>query len=193
MEALATTTIDTTQAEMRRLHAGFWQSTTSPVPPKVALTASLLNLAETLDRKLTENALRTYLAALSSLSPEELVLAFSRASMECRHFPAPALLLEYDSWRKAETTKNPPQAAIAESLDTLAQHLDRTITTTMVASYYASLEDLTREEIVLAFSRARDESKFLPAPATLREYSGRPIAGRPVAAEGRGPLQYSLF
>jgi hypothetical protein len=63
----------------------------APTPPEVAITASLLNLADMLERHLTEKALELYLAVLADLMQEEAVLAFSRAAMERKFFPAPLL------------------------------------------------------------------------------------------------------
>ncbi len=78
--------------------------------------------------------------------------------------------------------------AIASSLDMLAKLLDRKTTSTIAIGYDATLEDLTQEEIVLAFSRAHDECKFFPSPATLREFSGRPVTGDPIANEAKEGL-----
>jgi hypothetical protein len=65
-----TTTADETQAATRKLYAGFCtnlqQKTT--VPAKVAISGSLVHLAETLERNLSKNALATYLALLADLS-----------------------------------------------------------------------------------------------------------------------------
>jgi hypothetical protein len=59
-----------------------------------------------------------------------------------------------------------------------------------LATYTAVLLDLTPEQIVQAFSRAAAESKFFPAPATLREYSGRPPSGDPICQRSpRGVVQ----
>jgi hypothetical protein len=58
----------------------------------------------------------------------------------------------YDSlWRLAEGTMNPWLVARAPSMDMLAQLLDWKITPTMAEGCGASLEDLTREDPVLAF------------------------------------------
>jgi hypothetical protein len=99
MEAIARTTTDATQAATRKLYAGFWTNSQhkTTVPAPVAISASLLHLAETLERNLSKNALATYLAVLADLSQEQIVLAFSRAAMECKHFPVPALLRDFAS------------------------------------------------------------------------------------------------
>jgi len=95
----------------------------------------------------------------------------------------------YDAlWTKQSSGSAQRAMAIAASLDALAQIHDRKITPTMAEGYHASLADLTREELVLAFSRAQNELKFFPLPATLREYSGRPATGDPVAAEAKQEL-----
>jgi hypothetical protein len=56
-----------------------------------------------------------------------------------------------------------------------------------------SLLNLSQREIVLAFSRAATESKFFPAPATLREFSGRAATGDSIAAEAKAELLYLLI
>jgi len=99
MEAIERTTTDETQAATRKLYAVFWtysqQKTT--VPAKVAISGSLLHLTETLERNLSKNPLATYLAVLADLSQAQIVLAFSRAATECKHFPVPALLRDFAS------------------------------------------------------------------------------------------------
>jgi hypothetical protein len=101
----------------------------------------------------------------------------------------------YGSFWKVSTTataaKNGKEA-IALSLTNLAEALDRNMTPTLLTSYAASLEDLTQEEIIQAFSRAHDELRFFPAPAILREFSGRPVTGDPIAAEAREEFQRIL-
>jgi len=47
--------------------------------------------------QLSKNPLATYLAVLADLSQAQIVLAFSRAAMECKHFPVPALLRDFAS------------------------------------------------------------------------------------------------
>ena len=99
----------------------------------------------------------------------------------------------YDSlWTQNSSVSAQRTMAIAASLDLLAQLLERKINPDVAKGYKATLADLTRAEIVLAFSRAHDELKFFPAPATLREFSGRPVSGDPIAAEAREQLQYLL-
>jgi hypothetical protein len=78
--------------------------------------------------------------------------------------------------------------AIAASLDMLAQVHDKKIKPDVVKAYAASLEDLLPSQIIQAFSRALDEAKFMPFTATLREYSGRPVSGDPIASEAREEL-----
>lgn len=79
-------------------------------------------------------------------------------------------------------------SAIASSMDMLAQIHDRRITPDTAKGYAASLEEFTQEEIILAFSRAHDELRFFPVPAILREFSGRPVTGDPIAAEAKEAL-----
>jgi hypothetical protein len=83
---------DATRMATQRLYAEFWQQHQTP---RAALGASLLLLAEALERNLSDPTLNTYLAALSGLSRQQAILAFARATEECRYFPAPATLLEY--------------------------------------------------------------------------------------------------
>jgi len=89
-----------TQTATQRLFAAYWTNSQRngviSIPPEVAISASLLHLAETLDRKLTDNALKSYIAVLSELRQEEVILAFSRAVRECKgFFPSPATLLDF--------------------------------------------------------------------------------------------------
>jgi|ERR1700729_1769470 hypothetical protein len=80
----------------------------------------------------------------------------------------------------------------SSSFGNLAHRAFQELNPDVAKGYKATLADLTRAEIVLAFSRAHDELKFFPAPATLREFSGRPVSGDPIAAEAREQLQYLL-
>lgn len=85
---------------MMKLYAQFWVanlggSSVVPVTPEMAIGLSLRHLAETLDRKLTTAAIESYLAGLSGYKPAEIVLAFSRATEECRFFPPPSILREF--------------------------------------------------------------------------------------------------
>jgi len=77
---------------MQKLYAGFWETNQTP---KRAVGASLLHLADTLGRELSKPAIQSYLAALAEFNREEIILAFSRATEECRFFPPPAILREY--------------------------------------------------------------------------------------------------
>jgi hypothetical protein len=54
------------------------------------------------------------------------------------------------------------------------------------------LLDLTPEQIVLASSRAANECNFFHEPATLREFSGRPVRGDSIAAEAKEQLLHIL-
>jgi hypothetical protein len=44
-----------------------------------------------------KKALAGYIALILELTPAEIVLAFSRAAMDCKFFPAPALLRDFAS------------------------------------------------------------------------------------------------
>lgn len=67
------------------------------------------------------------------------------------------------------------ETAIARSLKELAEGYDKTVTPGMYRLYTTVLAVSTRDQIVLAFSRAALECKLWPAPATLREFSGHVV------------------
>jgi hypothetical protein len=98
-----------TQTVMRKLFAGYWVNSQRP---EVSISASLLHLAETLERKLTDKQMKTYLAVLADLTREENVQAFSRAATECKFFPPPAVLLELSG---RPTTSGDPLANEAKA------------------------------------------------------------------------------
>jgi hypothetical protein len=66
--------------------------------------------------------------------------------------------------------------------------LDPKLMEKALKAYIAVLLELTPEQIVQAFSPAETCSKYYLVPATLREYSGRPATGDPIAAEAREEL-----
>jgi hypothetical protein len=81
------------------------------------------------------------------------------------------------------------EAAIVNSLAMLANGYEKPLTVGTVKLYTAVLWDLDEQEIVRAFSRASEECKgFYPSPPTLREFSGRPVSGDPMAAEAKAEL-----
>jgi hypothetical protein len=82
------------QTATRKLFQGFWLNKATP---SRAIGDSLIQLAETLNHKLSEKALAGYLAVLADLTPAEVVQAFSRAAEELKFFPAPALLRDFAS------------------------------------------------------------------------------------------------
>jgi hypothetical protein len=84
-----------------------------------------------------------------------------------------------------------PQA-IMLSLRNLAECHNRTMTESLYASYTASLEDLSQQEIILAFSRSHDEDTFWPTPGRLRGLSGRDAPGDPVEREADGAFHALL-
>jgi hypothetical protein len=97
MEAIAVGTTPATPVATLKLFSGFWtnsQRKGTTTTTEAAITASLLAVAETLDRKLTPTTIKTYLAVLSDLTREQNIQAFSRAAAECRFFPSPAALRE---------------------------------------------------------------------------------------------------
>jgi hypothetical protein len=63
------------------------------------------------------------------------------------------------------------------SLKELTAGYDKPMTESMVRLYIAVLLDLTKEEIVLVFSRSRDRVQVLSKPRIRREFSGRPATG----------------
>lgn len=65
-----------------------------------------------------------------------------------------------------------PNAVLA-MLGKLAEILDRSLSPTIVRGYQASLAGLSREELVMAFTRSQLEMGVLPAPAALLRLSGR--------------------
>jgi hypothetical protein len=83
-----------------------------------------------------------------------------------------------------------PAQAIGAYLIHLAETLDRQLSTKAIESYLAVLTELTREQNILAFSRATEECKFFPAPALLREFSGLAVTGDPIAREAKEKLLY---
>jgi hypothetical protein len=66
--------------------------------------------------------------------------------------------------------------------------LDRKLTDNAPRGYIAALLDLKPSQVIQAFSRALDDSKFFPPPATLRELSGQTMTGDGVASEAREEL-----
>ncbi len=88
--------------------------------------------------------------------------------------------------------KQTPDEAILLSLKEPTAGYEKPVTESMVRLYTAALVDLTQEKIILAFSRAATECKFFPSPATLREFSGRPVTGDPIAAEAKAELLHLI-
>jgi hypothetical protein len=66
--------------------------------------------------------------------------------------------------------------------------LDRKLMDNAPKGYTAALVELTPSQIIQAFSRALDEAKFSPPPATLRELSGQMMIGDALASETREEL-----
>lgn len=82
--------------------------------------------------------------------------------------------------------------AISDSLTNLAEVHNRKMSSTLLASYVAVLEDLNPEEIILAFSRTHDEDSFWPTPGRLRGLSGREPLGDPLEREADAALRVLL-
>jgi hypothetical protein len=78
-----------------------------------------------------------------------------------------------------------PKTALAESIRFLAEVRGKEMTRNIAMGYLDTLGTLTQDEAILALSRAQEECKFFPPPATLLELSGRAVTGDPVAAEAR--------
>lgn len=73
-----------------QLYESFWKGST---PPAKAIAFSLELLSEGYQKVLTPMTYRLYTAVLVDLTPDEIVLAFSRAAQECQGwFPPPATL-----------------------------------------------------------------------------------------------------
>jgi hypothetical protein len=66
--------------------------------------------------------------------------------------------------------------------------LDRKLTDNAPKGYIVALVDVKPPQIIQAFSRTLNESKFLPPPATLRELSGQTMTGDAVASEAEAEL-----
>jgi ABC-type taurine transport system substrate-binding protein len=66
--------------------------------------------------------------------------------------------------------------------------LDRKLTENGLKGYIVALVDVKPPQIIQAFSRTLNESKFLPPPATLRELSGLTTTGDAVASEAKAEL-----
>lgn len=97
-----------------------------------------------------------------------------------------------EEWTGAGVSGGTQSEAIAKSLLHLAETLDRKLTPAAIQTYLACLAELTKEEIILAFSRAAQECRFFPPPAILREFSGRAADGDPIAREAKEQLLYIL-
>jgi hypothetical protein len=73
------------------LYASFWKNKGK----QSAILLSLKELAEGFEKPLTAGMVRLYTAVLAEMTQEQIVLAFSRATDECKFFPAPALLRDF--------------------------------------------------------------------------------------------------
>jgi hypothetical protein len=80
---------------MTILYANLWEINGKPSTPRAAVGTSMLHLAECFDKALTPRLLEVYTASLAELTPSEIIMAFSRATEECRFFPPPAILREF--------------------------------------------------------------------------------------------------
>ena len=78
-----------------RLYESFWQTAGKLRTTTQAIAASLEQLALGFDKPMTPGVYRLYTAVMAELTQEQIVLAFSRASDECKFFPAPALLRDF--------------------------------------------------------------------------------------------------
>jgi hypothetical protein len=78
--------------------------------------------------------------------------------------------------------------AIGDSLQHLAATFRTTLTQAEIKSFLATLLPMASLEIIQAFARVTVECRFFPNPATLREFSGRPVSGDPIAAEAKEEL-----
>lgn len=81
------------QTETMKLYASFWQGKRGEI---TGIADSLNLLAEGYEKTLNPMTYRLYTAALADLTPSEIVLAFARATEECKaFFPSPATLREF--------------------------------------------------------------------------------------------------
>lgn len=80
------------QQETRKLYAEHLADSNLSKPR--AIGNCLLDLAEVFDRTLTAPMVKVYISALNHLTPYELIQAFTRATLELRFFPVPAVLLD---------------------------------------------------------------------------------------------------
>ena len=178
----------------QRLYNSLWTKQSSEsVQRVVAIASSLDMLAKLLDGKTTSTIAIGYDATLEdpSESVQRVVAIASSLDMLAKLLDrktTSTIAIGYDATLEDPSESVQRVVAIASSLDMLAKLLDRKTTSTIAIGYDATLEDLTQEEIVLAFSRAHDECKFFPSPATLREFSGRPVTGDPIANEAKEGL-----
>jgi hypothetical protein len=81
--------------ETAKTFSELWQSSKHETPERqrrTALAASLDLLAQCLDRTVTPDMARGYMAVLSPLTPAQCIKAFSTALERCRYFPSPAEL-----------------------------------------------------------------------------------------------------
>lgn len=95
-------------------------------------------------------------------------------------------------WKASEKQNKTHAEAIMASMTELADGFDKTLTPGIMRLYTAALGDLTKDQLILAFSRATHECRFFPPPAILREFSGRAADGDPVAREAKEQLLYII-
>ena len=76
--------------------------------------------------------------------------------------------------------------AIANSLRMPSEGYVKAMIPAAYRLYTAVLSELDQVEIIRAFTRASEECRFWPSPATLREFIGRVVSGDPVAGRGQG-------
>ena len=93
-------------------------------------------------------------------------------------------------WQKLDPLGHPVDKieGIVLSLEAMAECYDKTIPPQTARLYIAALEDCSKEQIILAFSRAIEECKFFPSPSILREFSGLAAFGNPLTTKARDQL-----
>lgn len=89
---------------------------------------------------------------------------------------------------QGQSLKENRNTALALSLGCLAEATGKVITATTLPVYAAVMADMSREQCILAFSRATDELRYWPSPAQLRELGGIAASGDPVEAAARAAL-----
>jgi hypothetical protein len=87
---------------------------------------------------------------------------------------------------------SPKHEAITKALIWLSSFYERPITQEALAAYLSVLEEMTTDQLQVAFSQASRECKFFPPPAELRALAGLRTARQRSESEAREGLQWIL-